>query len=131
MFYYCWCCIFFSFFYFSFFLFFNFFSLIQTLKGHISEINSLVFNKDGSWLLSGSYDGTLIAWDTKTFERIRTISSSGKSREKDVLWFRCTFESHFATSCSEHYPSEHRLPHCAIVETTHRNELCHLICSKW
>ena len=36
------------------------------LKGHKETVNKLAFSPDGATLLSGSYDGTIRAWDTTT-----------------------------------------------------------------
>lgn len=42
--------------------------VIGTLKGHSGEIISLQYNDDGNQIITGSFDGTICIWDTRTFE---------------------------------------------------------------
>jgi len=36
--------------------------LLRTLEGHSGPVNSVSFSPDGSWLASGSWDGTVKLW---------------------------------------------------------------------
>jgi len=45
-------------------------SLIRTLQGHTNRVNAVEFSPDGSRLVSGSLDETVILWDTATGEII-------------------------------------------------------------
>lgn len=40
---------------------------IATFWGHSTDIQSLAFSPDGALLASGSYDGTILLWDTSSF----------------------------------------------------------------
>ncbi|OHT06012.1 Transcriptional repressor tup12-related protein [Tritrichomonas foetus] len=48
--------------------------LIHTLPGHKREIASIIFNGDGSWVISGGYDGIINIWNTTTFEKVSELS---------------------------------------------------------
>ena len=45
--------------------------LDNTLRGHSSLVRSCVFSPAGTWLLSGSHDGTLRQWNRERYEEIR------------------------------------------------------------
>ena len=62
------------------------------LKGHKEIVNILAFSPDGKTLLSGSYDGTIRAWDTTTGRKIYTcpghmygIESIAVSEQTNIL----------------------------------------------
>jgi len=42
----------------------------QPLVGHTNNINSVAFSQDGSRIVSGDQDGTLLVWDSKTGQSI-------------------------------------------------------------
>jgi len=42
--------------------------LVATLTGHEDEVNSVDYSPDGQYLASGSLDGTVRIWDTRTGE---------------------------------------------------------------
>ncbi|KAJ9074218.1 TOR complex subunit lst8 [Entomophthora muscae] len=39
---------------------------VHTFEGHTNNITSIAFHADGKWMVSGSEDGTLKIWDTRT-----------------------------------------------------------------
>merc|ERR1711916_6749 len=47
--------------------------LVQTLEGHIGDVNSVCFNHDGSQIASGSSDKTVKVWDAKTGDLVQTL----------------------------------------------------------
>ena len=47
----------------------------RTLTGHTRAVTSVVFSRDGRTLASGSFDGTVLLWDTETWERKQTITA--------------------------------------------------------
>ena len=48
-------------------------NLIRTLSGHTQRVSSVRFCPNGKHAVSGSWDNTLILWDTETGEAIRTF----------------------------------------------------------
>ena len=40
---------------------------IHTFWGHVSDVQDLVYSPDGKYLASGSYDGTILLWDMKSY----------------------------------------------------------------
>lgn len=50
--------------------------LLHVLAGHTKPGPSLVFNLDGSLLISGSLDGTIRAWDTHTLQECISIDKA-------------------------------------------------------
>jgi len=40
---------------------------LGTLRGHTAEVIALHYNDDGNQIISGSFDGTVNIWDTRTF----------------------------------------------------------------
>lgn len=51
-------------------------NLVHTFSGHQEEVSSIVFNADGSWLISGGFDGVINIWDVNKFEQVMSIPSS-------------------------------------------------------
>jgi WD40 repeat protein len=47
---------------------YEFFTCLRTLKGHVSQVNSICLNLDASILYSGSEDSSIYAWDWQTGE---------------------------------------------------------------
>ncbi|MEO0407394.1 MAG: hypothetical protein AAF289_08605 [Cyanobacteria bacterium P01_A01_bin.135] len=52
----------------------------HTLKGHPARIRTLTFTQDGQTLLSGSQDGTIKSWDSRTGGPQNTLSQPGLLR---------------------------------------------------
>lgn len=48
-------------------------SLLSTLTGHTTLVNSVVFSPDGHTLASGSFDQTIKLWDIASGEAVRTL----------------------------------------------------------
>ncbi len=48
--------------------------VVQTLKGHLADVNMVVFDPDGSRLATASDDGTARVWDARTGEASLTLS---------------------------------------------------------
>ena len=49
--------------------------LIETLKGHINEVNSMAYSPDGKFLYSASDDRTIKIWDVKKAKEMLTMVS--------------------------------------------------------
>ena len=60
---------------------------IATLEGHTGRVYSVVFSPDGTWLASGSRDGTVKLWDGVTRENIATLEGH-TGRVYSVSYFR-------------------------------------------
>ncbi len=52
--------------------------LVSILKGHSSDVNSVVFSPDGKTLASGSDDKTIKLWNLTTKKEIRTLQGHSK-----------------------------------------------------
>jgi WD40 repeat protein len=68
---------------------------IRTLKGLEDSFISLIESRDGKYIISGSYDGTIKIWNKETGECIRTLDHGG--------WVNSVIESHdgkYIISCS-------------------------------
>jgi len=52
---------------------------LKEFRGHTSYVNSVMFSPDGHNVISGSSDGTVKIWNTKTTECINTFKSLGGS----------------------------------------------------
>ncbi|KAI7976406.1 hypothetical protein EIK77_000231 [Talaromyces pinophilus] len=46
---------------------------LQTLEGHSAQVSSIAFSPNGQTLASGSHDGTIKLWDTKTGSELQTL----------------------------------------------------------
>ena len=51
--------------------------LIRTFSGHSENVNSVAFSADGTYILSGSADGTLKLWDVASGKELRTFTFPG------------------------------------------------------
>jgi len=52
--------------------------VVQSLKGHLDQINSIAFSPNGQLLASGSADKTIKVWNLKTGQAVQTyIGHSG------------------------------------------------------
>jgi WD40 repeat protein len=47
--------------------------LVQTFTGHSELVRSAAFSSDGRFIISGSFDKTLILWDTATGKELKTF----------------------------------------------------------
>uniref|UniRef100_A0AAY4A180 WD40 repeat-containing protein SMU1 n=1 Tax=Denticeps clupeoides TaxID=299321 RepID=A0AAY4A180_9TELE len=52
---------------------------LKEFRGHTSIINEATFTLDGLYIISGSADGTIKIWNTKTAECTNTVQSPGSS----------------------------------------------------
>jgi len=50
---------------------------VSTLPAHSDPVTSVDFNRDGTCIASGSYDGLIRIWDTATGECLKTIYADG------------------------------------------------------
>ncbi|MHC4431461.1 MAG: WD40 repeat domain-containing protein, partial [Planctomycetota bacterium] len=46
---------------------------VRTFLGHTSDVRSVAFSPDGTWVLTGSVDSTAKLWDAETGQDIRTF----------------------------------------------------------
>ncbi len=49
---------------------------VTVLDGHDSTVHAVAFSPDGKYALSGGYDKTIIYWDLKSGEKIRTLEDT-------------------------------------------------------
>jgi WD40 repeat protein len=55
------------------------FKLLKELKKHSKWVWDIAFSSDGDFLVSGSSDSTMMLWDLKKFEDIKTYTGHQKS----------------------------------------------------
>jgi len=54
---------------------------VAAFKMHKATVSSLAFSPDGKWLVSGSYDGTMLFWEVNIPVKGEAVESTGKLRE--------------------------------------------------
>lgn len=59
---------------------------IHALRGHLGSIDKLIFSPDGTFLLSGSYDKTVLCWDMAAILRRRPSSKELSAAKLSELW---------------------------------------------
>jgi len=59
--------------------------LVQTYEGHQKEVSARVFNGDGSWLVSGGFDGQVLVWDTRTHRQVKRLSHTHGSTDGTIV----------------------------------------------
>jgi WD40 repeat protein len=47
--------------------------LVHTYEGHQKEVSSIVFNEDGSWLVTAGFDGLVFIWDVRTHANVKRL----------------------------------------------------------
>jgi len=57
--------------------------LRKILKGHDQEIRSIAFNRHGTLLATGSYDGKALVYDTSTWELVKVIDEDAGIDDKN------------------------------------------------
>ena len=60
--------------------------LVMTLKGHEDSVNSLSYSEDGLFIASGSEDGTVRVWDTRSGEATLDPLRSGNGKVTAVVF---------------------------------------------
>ena len=53
-------------------------TLINTLTGHTSSVNSVAYSPDGNTIATGSEDNTVRLWDTTTGTLINTLTGHNR-----------------------------------------------------
>ena len=59
--------------------------LVHTLKGHRDEVRMLTFSSDGTLLVTGSADGTVMLWNPETGKRLFTLGAHPEGISKLAL----------------------------------------------
>src|SRR6266516_2587546 len=57
-----------------------------TLAGHSKNIVAIAFSPDGGTAATGSEDGIVHLWSTKTRERLTTLSHPGRYESLKIAW---------------------------------------------
>ncbi|OHS95560.1 Transcriptional repressor tup12-related protein [Tritrichomonas foetus] len=69
--------------------------LIHTFSGHTGDVSGIAFNADGSWLISGGFDGLIFIWDTKTFAEVNRLNPQPNEEGNSVVGIATTPEIPF------------------------------------
>jgi WD40 repeat protein len=70
---------------------------LQTLKGHMGQITSLVFSAKGNQFASASRDNTIQMWDVKKEEPLRTLTGHNGPVSCNVF----SPQGHFASASND------------------------------
>ena len=60
--------------------------LTATLSGHAKDIVEIAFSPDGETVATGSEDGLVRLWNTRTGERLATLSHAGRYEALKIVW---------------------------------------------
>jgi WD40 repeat protein/tetratricopeptide (TPR) repeat protein len=58
--------------------------IIRWLEGHKTYTTAVKFSRDGAYLASGSYDGTAILWDAKTWTPLHVLNNPDPSTDQGM-----------------------------------------------
>ncbi len=53
--------------------------LEKELRGHVDEVNTLVYHPNGKWILSGGADSRIVYWDAQTMKQVATMILFGET----------------------------------------------------
>ena len=54
--------------------------LLYSLDGHEGDIGAVTFSADGQFIISASYDGTIIYWSRSTKRKVLTLTAGSDGR---------------------------------------------------
>jgi WD40 repeat protein len=63
---------------------------LQVYKGHQKEVSAIVFSGDGSWLVSGGFDGVIFVWDIATGQPLKKLPHSQGSPDGTIVGIATT-----------------------------------------
>jgi WD40 repeat protein len=56
----------------------------RTLVGHVKPVAALAYSRNGQWLASGGYDGTVRIWDSRTGQQLLQVAVYGEEPSQYV-----------------------------------------------
>jgi WD40 repeat protein len=69
--------------------------LVHRYEGHQKEVSCLVFNSEGTWIISGGFDGLLHVWDVRSHELVKKIPHSQSGTDGTIVEISTTSDSSF------------------------------------
>ena len=71
------------------------YELVHTYHGHQNEVTAVVFNADGSWLVSAGLDGVIFVWNTSTHKQEMRLPHGQDGSDGAILAMATTPEAPF------------------------------------
>ena len=71
--------------------------LVHSFEGHQKSVSAIVFKADGSWLITGGFDGVITVWDTNTYQRLKSLpheeQGTGDDTKRTIVGIATTPEA--------------------------------------
>jgi WD40 repeat protein len=70
-------------------------SLVHRYEGHQKDVSAIVFNADGSWVISGGFDGLIHVWTVRTHELVKRLPHTQPGTDGTIVEISTTPEVPF------------------------------------
>lgn len=67
--------------------------LVHSFEGHEGEVSAIAFNSDGSWLISGGFDGVIFVWDMATYKQLKNRPHKNGDKPDTIMDIATTPEA--------------------------------------
>jgi WD40 repeat protein len=69
--------------------------LLHKYEGHQREVSAIVFNSDGTWLVSAGFDGLIFVWDVRTHANVKRLQHGQGGNDGAIVDIATTPDSEF------------------------------------
>jgi WD40 repeat protein len=69
--------------------------LLNKYEGHQREVSAIVFNSDGTWLVSAGFDGLIFVWDVRTHAIVKRLQHGQGGNDGAIVDIATTPDSEF------------------------------------